>query len=124
MVDYRENYRRLLQSGIAVFDLLLAIYAPDKQAERDWADLTLMQTHNQRNGLAERLAARPARLTPEETGPVIASIGQYLDSHWADYQELPTPNPEKRAQVEKLHAQLEEIVRGIGQLHNEVKLSQ
>lgn len=121
MADYREEYRRLLQSGITVFEALLAIYTSDKQTERDWADLTLVQTHNQRNSLAERLAAMPAQLAPEETGPVIAAIGQYLDSHWADYQALPTPNPEKRAQVEKLHAQLEEIGRGIGQLHNEVK---
>ena len=57
MVNYLEEYKRLLQRGARVYDELILLYAPDKQAENDWADITLAETKTKRNGLLERLAS-------------------------------------------------------------------
>ena len=121
MVNYLLTYQNLLQRGIKVFDDLLALYTPDKKADKDWATISVMQTQAQRNSLAERLADPPARLTAEETGSVTTSIGHYIDSHWADYRELPTANPQKHTRVTELHAELEAILAAIAPIHNALR---
>lgn len=121
MVAYLEEYVHLLRRGVAVFDDLLALYAPDRQTDKDWADISLSDTRNQRRSFAERLADPPADVTAEETSPVARSVRQYVDSHWADYREFPTANADKRARLEALHAQLGAIANGIGQIYNAVR---
>ena len=120
MVAYLEEYMRLLQRGVAVFDDLLALYTPDKQTEKDWADI-ISDTRNQRRSFAERLADPPADVTAEETSPVARSVRQYVDSHWADYREFPVASADKRARLEALHTQLGAIANGIGQIYNAVR---
>lgn len=117
MVNYIEEYKGLLQKGANVYDELIQLYAPDKQAENDWADITVAETRTKRNGLLERLA-KPGEISAIYTNTLILSIGHYLDSHWADYREIPVANPEKRQQVERLHAELEAIINGVAQIHN------
>ncbi|RZK29948.1 MAG: hypothetical protein EOO63_07930 [Hymenobacter sp.] len=121
MVNYLPAYQQLLRRGITVFEELLRLYAPDKKVENDWAAITIMQTQNQRNSLAERLIDPPTRLTAEETSSVTVSIGHYLDSHWADYQETPTANPQKHVQVVQLHTELENILAEIAPIHNALR---
>lgn len=115
MVDYIETYKELLQRAANVYNQLLELYAPDKQAENDWADITLAETRTQRNGMLERLA-NPTKLSAAYTNTLILSIGHYLDSHWADYQNLPIANLEKQKQVEQQHAELEAIIKKIAQI--------
>ena len=121
MVTYLEEYKHLLQRGVRVYDELLLLYAPDKRAENDWADITLAETKTHRNGLSERLTNLPTRITPENTSPVMQSIDRFIDSHWADYRELPVANPEKREQLERLHSELEAVADGLGQIYNAVR---
>lgn len=84
---------------------------------RDWADISVVDAKTQRNGLLERLAT-PRELTSTRTGTLVSAIGHYLDSHWADYQEVPVPNPEKRSRVEQLHAELEAIIKEVAPINN------
>jgi hypothetical protein len=37
-------------------------------------------------------------------------ISRYLDSHWADYIDLPKPDSAKREQVLQLHAALQSLM--------------
>lgn len=62
-------------------------------------------------GLAGRLA-KP-KLNPEETGVVIGLISRYLDGYWADYIDLPKPDPAKREQVLQLHAALKALMEEV-----------
>jgi len=121
MVEYLPQYLRLLQRALAVLDELLALYAPDQQAAGDWAARCLLHTQQQRSSLAQRLAQPPAPLTAEDTSPVTVSLGHYLDSHWADYQQLPTPDATKRARLLALHAALEAILQDLAPLHNALR---
>lgn len=124
MVNYREEYQAFLQRGVLVFNALLALYSPDKKAENDWADVTLADTRNKRNGLAERLAVLQT-VSAAETSTLVVSLGHYLDGHWADYQPgFPVVNPQKRKQLELLHTELESIINGIGQLYNMLRTSE
>jgi hypothetical protein len=123
MVEYLPEYLRLLQRALAALDELLALYAPDQRTEDDWAARTLRQTQQQRRSLAERLAQPPAPLTAEDTSTVTVSLGHYLDSHWADYQQLPTADPAKRAQVLAQHAALEAVIKDLAPLHNALRAS-
>lgn len=122
MVDYLDIYNELLRRGVAAFDELLALYAPDKQTEKDWADISLSDTRNQRRSFMERLADPPVRLTAEETSSVALSVRQYVESHWADYHEYPIKSVEKRARIEALHAQLKAVADGIGQIYNALRV--
>ena len=40
---------------------------------------------------------------------------------WADYQEFPTENSEKRAHVTRLHAELEEIIKAVAPINNSLE---
>ncbi|GAB3635501.1 hypothetical protein GCM10027422_10910 [Hymenobacter arcticus] len=121
MVEYLPAYLRLLQRALAELDELLRLYAPDQHTPDDWAARTLRQTQQLRQSLAERLAQPPAPLTAEDTSAVTVAIGHYLDGHWADYQQLPTPDPAKRAQLLGQHAALEAIVQEIAPIHNSLR---
>jgi hypothetical protein len=121
MVEYLPEYLRLLQRALAILDELLALYAPDQHTADDWAARTLRQTQQQRGSLAERLAQPPAPLTAEDTSTVTASLGHYLDGHWADYQQLPTADPAKRAQLLALHAALEAVLKDLAPIHNALR---
>ena len=120
MVTYLEEYKHLLQRGVRVYDELLLLYAPDKRAENDWADITLAETKTKRDGLSERLASS-RKLSAAYTSTLIGSISHYLDSHWADYRELPVANPEKRQRVEQLHAELEAIAIATNAIDNALR---
>jgi hypothetical protein len=121
MVEYLPEYQRLLHRALAVLDELLALYAPDQRTEDDWAARSLLQTQQQRSGLAQRLAQPPAPLTAEDTSTITVSLGHYLDSHWADYQQLPAADPAKRARLLALHAALEAILKDLAPLHNALR---
>jgi len=122
MVDYLPQYLRLLQRALAVLDELLALYAPDQQTTAaDWAARCLLHTQQQRSSLAQRLAQPPASLTAEDTSTVTVSLGHYLDSHWADYQQLPTADPAKRVQLLALHGALEAVIKDLAPLHNALR---
>jgi hypothetical protein len=123
MVEYLPEYQRLLQRALRTVDELLTLYSSDQYTENDWAARCLLQTQQQRSSLAERLAQLPAALTAEDTSTVIASLGHYLDSHWADYQQLPTPDPTKRARLLALHAALEAILKELAPFHNALRAS-
>lgn len=69
-----------------------------------------------RMGLADRLA-KP-KLTLEHTSIVTGLIDRYMDSHWADYLEIPTANPAKRAQVLELHEDLTAVMNEVGSISN------
>ncbi len=115
MVNYIEAYKELLQRAAEVFEALIRLYSPDKHVENDWADVTLAETRIQRNGMLERLA-NPTKISAAYTNTLILSIGHYLDSHWADYQNLPIASPEKRTQVEREHTELEAIIKEIAKI--------
>jgi hypothetical protein len=116
MVDSLSMYLTLLQRGVALCDTLARVYEPD--IAQDWANRTLMQISGMRMGLADRLA-KP-KLTLEHTTIVIGLIGRYIDSHWADYMELPTANPAKRAQVLALHEDLAAVMNEVGPISNDL----
>ncbi|MFD2721271.1 hypothetical protein ACFST9_21325 [Hymenobacter monticola] len=121
MVNYRAAYQALLQRGAQALDELLQLYTPDIRAAKDWADVSTADTRNKRNSLMERLAA-PLQVTADDTSTLVMSLGHYLDSHWADYQEdFPVANPQKRARLEVLHAQLAEVTQGIGEIYNALR---
>jgi hypothetical protein len=123
MVDYLPEYLRLLQRALAILDELLALYTPDQQAEGDWAARCVLHTQQQRSSLAQRLAQPPTSLTAADTSTVTVSLGHYLDSHWADYQQLPTADPTKRAQLLALHRALEAVMNDLALLHNALRAS-
>lgn len=121
MVNYPEEYERLLRQGAQVLEELLHLYLPDKQAENDWADVSAADTRNKRNSLLERLAG-PPQLSAAEASTLVVSLGHYLDSHWADYQaDFPVANAAKRSRLEALHAELTAVVKGFGQLYNALR---
>ena len=109
MVDSLATYCSILQRSVEICDKLSALYEPD--AAIDWANRTLMQTANTRMGLADRLINLDLDL--EETNIVIGLISRYLDGHWADYIDLPKPDPAKREQVLQLHAVLQALMEEV-----------
>ena len=119
MVSYLEDYEELLQRGVVLFDKLLALYTLDRQAEKDWADVTIAETTIKRNGMLERLTN--PKLSAAHTSTLVGSIRTYLDKHWADYQEFPVANLEKRMNVEALHAELEAIMDAAGDINNALR---
>ena len=121
MVDYTEEYKRLLQIGVYVYDELTQLYISDRHVENDWADITLAEIRTKRNGMAERLQNLPTIITAENTSPVMLSIDRFIDSHWADYQEFPVADGEKRKALERMHTELEAVASGIGQIYNAVR---
>lgn len=121
MVDYREAYQALLRRGAQALDELLQLYTPDIRAGKDWADVSAADTRNKRNSLTERLAG-PLQPTAADASTLVVSLGHYLDSHWADYQEdFPVANPQKRARLEALHSELAAVVKGIGEIYNALR---
>ncbi len=121
MVDYLPEYQRQLQRALMVLDELLALYAPDQHTASDWAARCLLHTQQQRSSLAQRLTQPPAPLTAEDTSALTVSLGHYLDSHWADYQQLPVADAAKRVQLLALHARLEAILRDLAPIHNALR---
>lgn len=119
MVDSLTTYCDALRSGITLFDALASIYTTDSQKSDGWASRTLMQIANQRMNLAERLAE--PELTAEEAVTLLTTIDRYMDSHWADYVELPTSDPAKRAQVLELHNGLTGVLNEVGALYNSLR---
>jgi hypothetical protein len=123
MVDYLPEYLRLLQRALAALNELLDLYAPDQTTAADWAARCVLHTQQQRSSLAQRLAQPPTPLAAADTSAVTVSLGHYLDSHWADYQQLPTADPAKRAQLLALHAALEAVIKDLAPLHNALRAS-
>ena len=123
MVEYVENYKLLLQRGAGIYEELLLLYAPEKKSGEEWAIKSALQTSNQRISLLERLADPLPRITAEETSALVASIGHYLDRHWADYQEFPVNDQAKRSRLVELHAKLETVIKGFGQIYNALRAS-
>jgi hypothetical protein len=117
MVDYTEEYKALVEQAAGIYDKLIQVYLPDSTIENDWADITIAETGNYYRGLQERLIYS-RKVTAEDASTFIVSAGHYLDSHWADYKELPLVSFEKRKIVEELHSKLEGIISKVGQIYN------
>lgn len=109
-----EQYTGLLKKAVTVFDEVISLYAPDRHDKKDWAYISALDSTTYRNALAERLADPSASV--DDATVLTVSLRHYLNSHWADYQELPVANPEKRNQLEQLHAELESIINGLAQI--------
>ena len=109
IADRLVAFCSILQRSVEVCDALSVLYAPD--AALDWADRTLKQTANTRMGLADRLA-KP-NLDLEEAGILVSLISHYLDTHWADYIDLPKPDLAKREHVLQLHAAFQSLMEEI-----------
>ena len=121
MVEYLKKYEALLQQGAQTLDSLMQLYIPDIKHEKDWADISAADTRNKRNSLMERLMP-PIKVTTAQTSTLVVSLGHYLDSHWADYQEnFPVADAQKRKQLELLHIELTNVVNGIGAIYNELR---
>ena len=114
MVDYLPTYLALLERGVALCDTLAKVYEPD--IAQDWASRTLMQIGNTRMGLAGRMSI--SKLTDTPTTLVTGLIDRYIDGHWADYLELPKPDPAKRARVLELHEDLTAVMNEMGAITN------
>lgn len=120
MVNYSEDYKKLLERSAEIYNELTTLYSADKLVKNDWADLSEAETRTYRNGLWEYLAnLRP--VSSEDASTFIVSTGHYLDTHWADYTELPTNNPVKREKVENSHTELEAIVKRVGLIRNALR---
>ncbi|MCB2409386.1 hypothetical protein [Hymenobacter lucidus] len=114
---YSHSYQLLLRKAGDLYEALLALYKPDIQTEHDFAARTVLATEAQRTGVAWHLA-RTNELSPASTALLIQSMGRYLDSHWDDYREIPTADPEKFVRREHLHAALEGVISKISELQN------
>jgi hypothetical protein len=114
MVDYLPTYLALLQRGVTLCDTLAKVYEPD--IAQDWASRTLMQLGSLRMGLADRMI--DPELVLEQTSSVTGMIDRYIDSHWADYREIPIPDLTKRARVLDLHEDLMAVINGVGAISN------
>jgi hypothetical protein len=117
--DGLATYQSVLHRAIDVFTSIIEIYQPDIHSPCDWADITVSEATSQRNGLRERLAI--LKLSTIYTVSLVSTLGHYLDTHWADYERVLTPNPAKRQQVEQLHATLENLIKEIAPLSNALK---
>ena len=117
MVAPLTTYVDILRRGITLCDALSSLYEPDVAI--DWANRTLMQTSTLRMSLTERLA--DPQLTLIEASTLVGSISHYLDSHWADYQKFPKPDPAKHAQVVQLHAGLEALMNEMAPIYNALR---
>lgn len=102
-------YQSVLHRAIDVFTAVVELYQPDIHAPRDWADITVSEATSQRNGLRERLATK--KLREADTVTLVRTLSHYLDTHWADYERVLTPDPVKRRQVEQFHATLEALTK-------------
>ena len=114
VVDPLATYLALLQRGVTLFDTLAKVYEPDMAI--DWANRTLMQIGNTRMGLADRMI--DPELLEVHTLAVVGLISRYIDGHWADYMEIPKPDPAKRAQIVELHEKLTALMNEVVDFHN------
>ena len=108
------TYLSLLQSGVILLDTLAKVYEPDMAI--DWANRTLMQIGNMSMGMADRMIN--PKLTDTHTSLVTGIIDRYIDGHWADYLEIPKPDPAKRARVLELHEDLTAVMNEMGAITN------
>lgn len=100
-------YQRVLRRAIDVFIAIEALYQPDIQFSRDWADITVSEATSQQRELRLRLLT--TNLEAGDTITLASTLNHYLDTHWADYERVLTPDPIKRQQVEQFHATLEAL---------------
>ncbi|MGI4733904.1 MAG: hypothetical protein ACRYG7_01870 [Janthinobacterium lividum] len=107
--DGLSIYQSVLRRGIDVFNAIIDLYQPDIHAPRDWADITVSEATTQRNGLQERLTT--IKLREADTVTLVRTLSHYLDTHWADYERVLTPDPIKRQQVEQFHTMLEMLTK-------------
>jgi hypothetical protein len=118
-LDYLVIYQSVLYRAIDVFTAIIALYKPDIHAPRDWADITVSEATTQQRELGLRL--HRTEVEAGSTMTLVSTLGHYLDTHWADYERVLTPNPVKRQQVEQLHATLEGLMKEIASLNNTLK---
>jgi hypothetical protein len=118
-LDGLTIYRSVLHRAIDVFKAIIDLYEPDIHAPRDWADITVSEAITQQRELGLRLLR--TQVEAGSTMTLVSTLGHYLDTHWADYERVLTPNPVKRQQVEQLHATLEGLMKEIAPLSNALK---
>jgi hypothetical protein len=118
-LDYLVIYQSVLHRAIDVFTAIIALYEPDIHAPRDWADITVSEATTQQRELGLRLYR--TEVEAGSTMTLVSTLGYYLDTHWADYERVLTPNPVKRQQVEQLHATLEGLMKEIASLNNTLR---
>lgn len=130
MVDYVESYKKLMAQAASVYDKLVQLYtssgAEDSEAARNAGEADVY-----RKAALERAIWQRGEVRAENTAPFIVGTGHYLDSHWADYTTFPVAPPgsseypatdlEKRRRLLELHAELQAVIDGIGQIYNAVR---
>ncbi|RZJ86388.1 MAG: hypothetical protein EOO60_13490 [Hymenobacter sp.] len=108
-LDYLAIYQSVLHRAIDVFAAIIELYQPDIHAPRDWADITVSEATSQQRELGLRLLRTEIKAANSIT--LASTLSHYLDTHWADYERVLTPNPAKRQQVERFHAMLEALTK-------------
>lgn len=119
MVNPTTHYQEALRQIKRILNSLLALYQPDQESSQDWATLTVRDLQVKLEGVEMRLNSS-AKVTPGLTGSLVQSFGHYLDGHWDDYRKIPVPNPTKYTIREQLHNELEQVLRQVGQIHDQL----
>ena len=107
--DNLAIYQDVICRASDVFTAIIALYQPDIHAPRDWADITVTEATGQRRELQLRLLNTTIREGNVLT--LTGTLSHYTDTHWADYEQVLTPDPVKRAQVVQFHATLEALIK-------------
>ena len=128
MVNYLEQYKRLLMRAVAAFDGLIALYTPDAQGGNVYATGCAKEAANKRQATLEDIELPRRAISRTDTSPFSVSMLHYLDSHWADYAlyppgnatgvGYPNYNPQKHEQVKQLHAELQSVMSAVGDIDN------
>lgn len=128
LTAYTETYNALLLRAVAAFEGLVALYTPDAQAGNAYADSCAKQAANKRQVMLDYMAPSERALSAEKTSTFGVSMLHYLDEHWADYALYPPGNVEgvghpvydleKHGAIERLHAELQAVMSGVGEISN------
>lgn len=131
MVNYLEQYRALIMRAAQVYTELIELYESSSLDETESARNS-GEASVYRKGLLETLALPRLKITAEITSVFIVATGRYLDNHWADYttfpiapphsKEYPATDAEKRQRLLRLHADLQTVIDGIGEIYNALRL--
>ena len=131
LAAYIRKYNALLLRAVAACEDLMALYEPDAQAGNVYAANCATEAATRRQVTLNFRAPSWSMLSVATTSVFIVSMAHYLDTHWADYGLYPSGNaegaghptydPKKRQTLERLHAELEAVMNGIGEISNALR---
>ena len=131
LAAYIKRYNALLLRAVAACEGLMALYAPDAQAGNVYAANCATEAATRRQATLNFRAPSWSMLSVATTSVFTVSMSHYLDAHWADYGLYPPGNavgtghpiydPDKRRILEQLHAELEAVMSGIGEISNALR---